>query len=397
MIDVLKHIRPDWIYLCKSYLENNELSKTSFEDFYHSIHSGHQFIHKNNKEFYIPKDIDHQYKFIIRYFGIKWAIYHLFTRWLTFHSPIKHTYYFLKFIKTRRIKQPTISQQFAFEDPSISTTVILPTLNRSSALEKRLNELGNQSVSVNQIIIIDQSDEVNNKLKTRPNITYIHSKKRGQWQARNQGVVKATGDILLFLDDDCSIESDWAKNHIRVLTYFESSISCGLQKQPHKTLTTSIFKTSDEIDSGNFAIYKHDFFLIGLFDIKFDLQRRGDTDYAIRSIKKGFSLISNPLSIGIHEAYQSGGLRTYGGYTVFNPKNIFSPRPFPSNHYLYLKHFNYTPFTYDLLVQFPNSLGFGKGWIKKLTGWIVYVGILPLHLFNYWRSYQKGKQMYYDE
>ncbi len=58
--------------------------------------------------------------------------------------------------------------------------------------------------------------------KQFPEVELIYLKERTrQAIARNLGFEKASGDIIVFIDSDCSVESDWLS---RIVTYFDDGI-----------------------------------------------------------------------------------------------------------------------------------------------------------------------------
>lgn len=80
-----------------------------------------------------------------------------------------------------------------------SISVIIPSLNRQGYVENLLVDLSHQTRKADEVIVIDQSRQPYNL----DNCVYISMlEKLGPCQARNVGMEKATGEILVFLDDD---------------------------------------------------------------------------------------------------------------------------------------------------------------------------------------------------
>ena len=91
--------------------------------------------------------------------------------------------------------------------PAVS--VIIPTFNRPAFLEEALQSVLAQTVSDYEVIIIDDGSEgrfqarIQDLRRFGAHIsTYRFPSKRGVSVARNFGLEKATGDYILFLDDD---------------------------------------------------------------------------------------------------------------------------------------------------------------------------------------------------
>ena len=84
-------------------------------------------------------------------------------------------------------------------------SVILPTFNRSSVIERAIDSVLNQSFTDFELIIVD--DGSTDKTKTLldrydDRIQYVFQENRGVSAARNLGVKQAKGKWLAFLDSD---------------------------------------------------------------------------------------------------------------------------------------------------------------------------------------------------
>jgi glucosyl-dolichyl phosphate glucuronosyltransferase len=104
-------------------------------------------------------------------------------------------------------------------------SVIIPTKNRPSELQRVVRSVFAQTVSDLSLVIVDQSpDNESRRLvegelaaaeKSRGlswNLNYIHNTQiSGGAMARNRGMKVAAGDIWLFLDDDVILERDFVE------------------------------------------------------------------------------------------------------------------------------------------------------------------------------------------
>src|SRR5208283_3256888 len=93
--------------------------------------------------------------------------------------------------------------------------VIIPTKNRASDLAIVVRSLLGQTVLPAQVVIVDQSSDdsgferVKTKFADAPGVRldYIRDTSiNGAAAARNRAMENATGDVLLFLDDDVVLE-----------------------------------------------------------------------------------------------------------------------------------------------------------------------------------------------
>lgn len=90
-----------------------------------------------------------------------------------------------------------------------TVTVVIPTFNRSDLLEAAVNSVLIQSHTVHEIIIVDDGSDSHHRLalvalaQQNPRIL-VHAlpTNQGRSRARNEGLARACGDYVLFLDDD---------------------------------------------------------------------------------------------------------------------------------------------------------------------------------------------------
>ena len=86
-----------------------------------------------------------------------------------------------------------------------TVSVVIPTLNRCLLLKRAIDSVLNQSVSPNEVIVIDNgsSDETINMISTNyPDIIYLTEEKIGVSASRNQGIKKSNSEWVAFLDSD---------------------------------------------------------------------------------------------------------------------------------------------------------------------------------------------------
>jgi len=101
-------------------------------------------------------------------------------------------------------------------------SVIISTKNRTQDVMRCLESISIQTILPDEIIIVDSSDTEQLKEELGAfhvlNIKYIHSKP-GLTLQRNIGIKASSGDILIFLDDDVTLDKDYIKEIMHV---FES-------------------------------------------------------------------------------------------------------------------------------------------------------------------------------
>lgn len=98
-------------------------------------------------------------------------------------------------------------------------SIVIPTYNRAVLLKKCLDSLVNQTHPKTdyEIIVVDDGSQDNTEaiLKNfynKINIVYFKQSNKGPGAARNLGIKNTKGEIIAFIDDDCTADKDWLEN-----------------------------------------------------------------------------------------------------------------------------------------------------------------------------------------
>lgn len=82
-------------------------------------------------------------------------------------------------------------------------SLIIPTFNRDKYIERTLLSALNQTVKLDEIIVIDDGSQDNTKqLLEHYDIKYIYQENAGVSSARNRGIKEAKNEWICFLDSD---------------------------------------------------------------------------------------------------------------------------------------------------------------------------------------------------
>ncbi|MCW4007342.1 MAG: glycosyltransferase [Candidatus Bathyarchaeota archaeon] len=119
----------------------------------------------------------------------------------------------------------------------MEVSIIIPTRNRSEKLERLLYSILTQSIHVNEVIVVDDSDDFRTTelierlrsyfLEKGIIIRHFVSSKnevKSISRARNLGAKKAKGDILLFLDDDVILDKNYVKKILEVFELYPTAL-----------------------------------------------------------------------------------------------------------------------------------------------------------------------------
>lgn len=121
-------------------------------------------------------------------------------------------------------------------------SVLISTYNREKLLPKAINSVLNQTYKNWELIIVDDrsTDDtkkvVENYIKKNKRIGYVrNTHKKGLAGGRNQGLEKAKGDYIAFLDDDDIFYKNHLKDSISLFQKFPKiSVVFGKEKFVHK-------------------------------------------------------------------------------------------------------------------------------------------------------------------
>lgn len=215
-------------------------------------------------------------------------------------------------------------------------SVVIPTINRPEVLIDTINDILQQDFENFEVIIVDQSDEVNHKAinlltKTTVQCRYFKGHFKGLPQARNFGLQKANKDIILYIDDDIRCDKNLVKNHYQAhLNNNAALIAGGITEKKGDKLTaatpgsfnkwsaTAIRNYSSNkagwcchAPGGNFSINKKAFIHIGGMDEALNIGAAlyEESELALRLGKAGYKAWFEPTAHLIHLAAPMGGCR----------------------------------------------------------------------------------------
>lgn len=177
-------------------------------------------------------------------------------------------------------------------------TIVVPTRNRATLLEKCLESLTHQDVPATdlELIVVDdgstdttRSTVLHAASRTAFALRYVRNQGRGVNAARNTGVREASADIVAFVDDDEDVPGSWARTLLETADRDQELDGIGgpvLEAGNTRLRTCSTCSLGDarvslgeagrpeRLLGGNMAIRKSTFARVGLFDAS--LSGRGD-------------------------------------------------------------------------------------------------------------------------
>ncbi|AFY35024.1 glycosyltransferase family 2 protein [Calothrix sp. PCC 7507] len=207
---------------------------------------------------------------------------------------------------------------------TVFCSVVIPTYNRQPILEKCLRALEAQELTDAtpvigyEIVLVDDGSTdgtltwLEEHKEEFPHVRWFEQDHAGPAVARNLGVEQALGDIIIFIDSDLVVLSNFLQAHAdaliqgqerlgsdRFFTYGAVINTCNFDNptaEPYKItdFSAAFFAT------GNVAIPKHWLLKAGLFDTSFQLYGWEDLELGVRLKKLGLQLIKCPEAVGYH-------------------------------------------------------------------------------------------------
>lgn len=119
-------------------------------------------------------------------------------------------------------------------------SIITPTFNRAHLLPRMISSVNNQTYKDWELIIMDDCSTDNTEEVVEnfddPRIKYFPSSENsGAADKRNKGVLKASGEFIIFLDSDDEVENDWLEKMAEPLGKHKNIIvTCTWTKFNHK-------------------------------------------------------------------------------------------------------------------------------------------------------------------
>lgn len=180
-------------------------------------------------------------------------------------------------------------------------SIVIPTCDRADALRACLRclETGGQSLPREQYELIVSDDSRRQPAseilgKEFPNVTWVEGPRRGPAANRNTGAARATGDVIVFLDDDCLPQPP-------LLATYASAFADGkLLAAEGRIAADRAFERMDEESplnefggcfwSCNIAMRRDYYFSIGGFDERFTTAAMEDVELRERILRSGTTI-----------------------------------------------------------------------------------------------------------
>lgn len=222
---------------------------------------------------------------------------------------------------------------------SVDISAIVVTYNRDAALKQTLEGLLKQDPAPKEILVIDQShahDEGTSRFLKRvtdtQQIKYIFQPEPNAQKARNRAIREASGEVLLFVDDDVVMDETLVGAHWKNYSDRDLAAVCGYYTEPGSPSTDDL--TPDCLDpltgwlyfphaytkrtecyslpTCNCSIRRQVAIQVGGFDENYTYTHFDDTDFSARLKELGARAVHDPEARLVHLKETSGGKRPGG-------------------------------------------------------------------------------------
>ncbi len=197
-------------------------------------------------------------------------------------------------------------------------SIIIPVYNSEKTIGKTIEALLKQNYSKKnyEIIIVDDgsTDNTHSVISKHP-VKLVKIKHSGPAKARNFGVKKSKGEILIFSDADCIPDKNWIKNMIDPFKNSEIVGVSGTYKTLNNNKLMARFsgyeieqrhekmkkqKYIDFIGTFSAAYRKNIFVKFGGFDVHFKTSSGEDPELSYRMAKAGLKMIFQSKAFVYH-------------------------------------------------------------------------------------------------
>jgi len=226
---------------------------------------------------------------------------------------------------------------------TVPVSVVIPTYGRDEILTDTIRQFLGQVPAAAEILVVDQTPMHDSATEAAlehwhadGSIRWIRLVEPSQPAAMNKGLKEARNPIVLFVDDDIRIESDFVGAHFLNSEEPETAAVVGQILQPGERALECFVHAGEtgpfaDLDfpfrsaspawirngmSGNMSVKRVDALAVGGFDENFlaPVSYRFDSDFSARLVKSGRRIRFDPRPRIHHLRASRGGTRSLGSH-----------------------------------------------------------------------------------
>lgn len=245
-------------------------------------------------------------------------------------------------------------------------SIVIPCFNETEHIGKCIESIRNQQFDGDyEIIAVDNgSTDDTIGIITNKKVILEHSKLKRPAAARNKGIKKAKGEIIIFIDADCIARTDWLKNII--LPFVNNDIGCVageiIPYKPRTRIEQFLCEKKHLSQSVNVnhnflpyaatanAAYRRDVFeKVGFFDESLIVGEDADLSWRMQLYTKykvsytSVAVVNHPYETRLNSLLQQtikhaeGAVDLYKKYKQFWPKKHTSLKQIYWEYYIFIK------------------------------------------------------------
>lgn len=254
-------------------------------------------------------------------------------------------------------------------DPAPKVSVVIPTMGRQEYTANLLADYCRQTLPPHEVFVVDATPEGNRQsgvyeaLQKRLPLRVIWQRSLGSCRARNEAIRLASGDYVVFGDDDTRILPDFLENHVRLLETYGAQAANGLdvraghvhegprdleKKLAALELREGPVGVESKFNNANGCVRREWVECCIGNDANFDGGYGEDGDFGQCLREKGAVILHNPYSANLHLKPARGGFRWWGErgrgaerlpWEIVRRCGWLRPRPSPTIVYGLMKHY----------------------------------------------------------
>lgn len=197
----------------------------------------------------------------------------------------------------------------------VKVSIVIPVYNSSKYLDKCINSIINQSYSNIEVVLIDDGSKddsgsiCDNYAKKDNRVHVYHQKNSGVSTARNNGISKANGDYVTFIDSDDFVHQDYIQKLVDNLKSDSLSV-CQIENYYGRDIV-------ENKDDKNIVLNKNQFIELCTMYL---LNTPCCKLYNLDIIKKSKILFDTKLSLGEDLLFNLDYLKNVNGIVITNRK-----------------------------------------------------------------------------
>lgn len=245
--------------------------------------------------------------------------------------------------------------------PAIS--IVIPCFNEAENIGKCIDSVKMQQYNSQfEIIAVDNgSTDDTVKIIKDKGIILEHAERKGPAPAKNEGIKKAKGDIIVFIDADCIAHPVWLKNIVEPFRNSEIGCVAGeivacepktriehfLIKKKHLSQSVNINHTFLSYAATANAAYRKEIFeKVGLFDealftgedADMSWRMQLETNYKVRYSPE--ALVYHPHETSLKALYKQKKRHAYGGVALYKKYKNLWPEQHKSVRKIYWEYYS---------------------------------------------------------